>query len=90
MIVDKAWLLKIRRRGEELKVPHYASAVTARDGNLPYYDGNLPYIIATCLYSQYWQLFFCGCPLYITDAIKRDIINYTYNTLPTFYLFLPA
>ena len=32
-------------RGEELKVPHHASAAAAR-------DGNLPYTIATCLYSQ--------------------------------------
>ena len=37
--------------------------------------------MATCLYSQYWQLFFCGCYLYTTDAIKRDIIKYTRDTL---------
>ena len=42
----KAWLLKIEERGEELKVPHYASAAAAC-------DGNLPYIIAICLYSQH-------------------------------------
>ena len=29
-------------RGKELKVPHYASTVAAR-------DGNLPYIKVTCL-----------------------------------------
>ena len=34
-----------KERGEELKVPHYASAAAAR-------DGNLPYTITTCLYSQ--------------------------------------
>ena len=28
--------LKIKERGEELKVPHHASATVARDGNLPY------------------------------------------------------
>ena len=39
--------------GEELKVPHYASAAAARDSNLPHHDGNLPYIIATCFYSQH-------------------------------------
>ena len=36
--------------------------------------------MATCLYSQYWQLFFCGCHLYTTDAIKCDIIRHTYDT----------
>ena len=46
--------------GKEFKVPHYANAAAARDGNLPYhnsnlpyYKGNLPYIIATYLYSQH-------------------------------------
>ena len=42
---------------------------------------NLPQIIATCLYSQHWQLFFCGCYLYTTDAIKYNIIRHTRNTL---------
>ena len=41
-MVDKAWLLRIKERGEELKVPYYASAAAAR-------DGNLPYVKATCL-----------------------------------------
>ena len=41
---------------------------------------NLPQIMATCLYSQHWQLFFCGCHLYTTDAIKCDIIRHTCNT----------
>ena len=31
----KAWLLKFGERGKELKVPYYASAAAARDGNLP-------------------------------------------------------
>ena len=35
IIVDKAWLLRIEERGEELKVPHHASTAAARDGNLP-------------------------------------------------------
>ena len=37
--------------------------------------------MATCLYSQYWQLFFCSCYLYTTDAIKCNIIKHTCNTL---------
>ena len=60
MIVNKAWLLRIWRRGKEFKVFYHASAAAVRDGNLPYHDGNLPYcksnlpyIMATCLYSQY-------------------------------------
>ena len=32
----KAWLLRKGERGEELKVPHHASAAAARDGNLPH------------------------------------------------------
>ena len=62
-----------KERGKELKVPHHASAAAVR-------DGNLPYIIATSLYSQHWQLFFCGCHLYTTDAIKYNIIKHTCNT----------
>jgi hypothetical protein len=33
--------LEYEEGGEELKIPYYASAVAA-------YDGNLPYIKATC------------------------------------------
>ena len=40
--MDKAWLLRIKERGEELKVPYHASTAAV-------YDGNLPYIKATCL-----------------------------------------
>jgi hypothetical protein len=43
------------KKGEELKVPHHASAAAIYNSNLPQlviYDGNLPYIMATCLYSQ--------------------------------------
>ena len=36
--------------------------------------------MATCLYSQHWQLFFCGCHLYTTDAIKCDVIRHTRDT----------
>ena len=35
-MVNKAWLLRSKERGKELKVPHHASAAAARDGNLPY------------------------------------------------------
>jgi len=38
------------RKGEELKAPRHASAVTTRDNRLPY--------------SQHWQLFFYSCYLY--------------------------
>ena len=41
-MVNKAWLLRIKKRGKELKVPHHASAVAAR-------DGNMPHVKATCL-----------------------------------------
>ena len=40
---------KYGKRGKELKVPHYASAAAARDGNLPYYNGNMPPVKVTCL-----------------------------------------
>ena len=43
-MVNKAWLLRIKERGKELKVPHHTSAAAV-------YDGNLPYIIANSLYS---------------------------------------
>jgi len=39
MIIILYFLLK--ERGEELKVPHHASAAAAR-------DGNLPHVTATC------------------------------------------
>ena len=41
-MVNKAWFLRSKERGEELKVPHYASAAAVR-------DGNLPHVKATCL-----------------------------------------
>ena len=40
---------KYKERGKELKVPYYASAAAAYDGNLPHYNSNMPYIKATCL-----------------------------------------
>ena len=36
--------------------------------------------MATCLYSQHWQLFFCGYYLYTTNTIKCNIIRHTRNT----------
>ena len=42
MIVKKLNLLRIGKRGKELKVPHHASTAAVR-------DGNLPYVKATCL-----------------------------------------
>ena len=47
MLVNKLNCLKIEERGEELKVPYYASTAVVR-------DGNLPYIMANCLYSQHY------------------------------------
>ena len=41
-MVKKLDLFEFGERGKELKVPYYASAVAAR-------NGNLPYIKATCL-----------------------------------------
>ena len=49
MIVKRLDCLESGERGKELKVPHYASAAAARDGNLPYCDGNMPPVKATCL-----------------------------------------
>jgi hypothetical protein len=34
-MVKKLDYLRIKERGEELKVPYHASAAAARDGNLP-------------------------------------------------------
>ena len=36
--------------------------------------------MATCLYSQHWQLFFYGCHLYTTNVIKYNVIRHTYDT----------
>ena len=41
-MVDKIDYWEYRERGKEFKVPYYANAVAAC-------DGNLPYIKATCL-----------------------------------------
>ena len=40
-MVKKLNLLKIKERGEELKVPHYTNTAVVC-------DSNLPYIKATC------------------------------------------
>ena len=45
-MVEKLDCWEYGERGEELKVPHHASAAAAR-------DGNLPQIMAACLYSQH-------------------------------------
>ena len=41
-MVKKLLLLRIEKRGKELKIPHHTSATAA-------HDGNLPYVKATCL-----------------------------------------
>ena len=43
-------------KGEELKVPHHASAAATRDNHVPY--------------SRHWQLFFYGCYLHTNNIIK--------------------
>jgi len=55
-MVDSSSLI-LKERGKELKVPHYASAAAAR-------DGNLLHVTATChiwwqyaLYSDHLPLF---------------------------------
>ena len=40
---------KYEERGEELKVPHYASTAAVHDGNLPHRDSNMPHVKATYL-----------------------------------------
>ena len=46
MLID---CYEYEERGEELKVPHYASAAAVC-------DGNLPYIMAICPYSQHYYI----------------------------------
>ena len=59
MMVDKINCLRIEERGEELKVPHHASAAAAR-------DGNIPYMKATCLTSRQHALNNGHLPLFPT------------------------
>ena len=61
MMIIILFFFSCLRKGEELKAPRHASAAATR-------DGNLPRVMATYLYSQHWQLFFCGCHLYIYAA----------------------
>jgi hypothetical protein len=56
------------RKGEELKAPRHASAAATRDGNLPSRDGTFAILDGNLPYSQYWQLFFYGCYLYINTT----------------------
>ena len=48
-MVEKLDCYKYGEKDEKLKVPYYASAAPAR-------DGNLPQIMAACLYSQQYIL----------------------------------
>ena len=50
MIVKKLNLFEFGERGEELKVPHYASAAAAC-------DGNLPHVKTTCLILKQLALY---------------------------------
>ena len=48
MLVNKAYLIRIRE-GKELRAPRHTSAAATRDGNLPSHNGSLPYVTANCL-----------------------------------------
>ena len=54
-------LIIIKERGEELKVPYYASGAAARDGNLPH---------VTATYYTWWQYvsYSDHLPLFLTLA----------------------
>jgi len=76
MLVNKLlffWLKSLfieMRKGEELKAPRHASATATRDDRLPH--------------SRHWQLFFCGCHLYIQIPLNlRSVIGPLCNTLRT-------
>ena len=64
-------MLRIKKRGKEFKVPHYASTTAAR-------DGNLPYIIAICLYSQqnYNKIF-----IYLFKTLNIQYLKFYHNSL---------
>ena len=59
-------------RGEELKVPHHASTVAAR-------DGNVPYVKATCLMSKQYALNNSHLPLFPILAIFLLWLPSIYN-----------
>ena len=59
MLVNKIDCWEYRERGKKLKVPHYASAAAAR-------DGNMSYVKATCLTSRQYALNNNRLPLFPT------------------------
>ena len=57
MIVKRLDCLESGERGKELKVPHYASAAAARDGNLPYIKAIRLTLRQLTLNNSYLSLF---------------------------------
>ena len=62
IMVNKINCWEYRERGKEFKVPYYASAAAAR-------DGNLPYIKATCLMLKQLALNNSHLPLFLIIKI---------------------
>ena len=68
-MVKKLNCYKYGERGKELKVPYYASAAAAR-------DGNLPYIKATCLTLRQLALNNGHLPLFPTKTDYKNLIGF--------------
>ena len=71
-MVEKLNCWEYGGRGKELKVPYYASAAAAR-------DGNVPYIKATCLILRQHALNNSHLPLFLTLAILLLWLLSIYN-----------
>ena len=56
--------LEYKERGKDFKIPHHASAVAVR-------DGNMPYVKATCLTSRQHALNNGHLPLFPTLINKK-------------------
>ena len=72
MLVNKIDWWEYRERGKELKVPHYASAAAAC-------DGNVPYMKATCLTSKQHALNNSHLPLFPTLVTLLLLLPFIYN-----------
>ena len=60
------WMLSSNtKKGEELKVPYYASAAVTR-------NGNLPYVTATC---HTWRQFASYCNAIYSSYNYKDILK---------------
>ena len=66
--VDSMIIVLLNRneeRGEELKVPYHARAISTR-------DGNMPCVTATCLIPDTGNSSFCSCHLHIYKQTGCD------------------